>query len=91
MQLVEIPSESENNENIVAYWRPKAQLVGGGQATFAYRQFWCWEPPSRPPLAIAIHARGGPCARAQSFAVLLSFFRAMFWPTRKSTRVFPPP
>ncbi|MGE5368551.1 MAG: glucan biosynthesis protein [Chloroflexota bacterium] len=74
MQLVEIPSESENNENIVAYWRPKAQIVGGGQATFAYRQFWCWEPPSRPPLATAIHARAGhgPGVKLRRFVVVFS-------------------
>lgn len=74
MQLVEIPSESENNENIVAYWRPKAQIAGGGQATFAYRQFWCWEPPSRPPLATAIHARAGhaPGVKRRRFIVVFS-------------------
>lgn len=44
LQLVEIPSESENNENIVAYWRPTTPLVVGLPATYAYRQFWCWDP-----------------------------------------------
>jgi len=74
IQLVEIPSESENNENIVAYWRPKAPLVGGAQATFAYRQFWCWEPPSRPPMAVAIHSRSGhvPSTRLRRFVVVFS-------------------
>jgi periplasmic glucans biosynthesis protein len=74
MQLVEIPSESEYNENIVAYWRPKAPLVGGAQATFAYRQFWCWEPPSRPPMAVAIHARSGrfPGVKLRRFLVVFS-------------------
>jgi glucans biosynthesis protein len=59
INLLEIPSESENNENIVAYWRPKASLFGGAQMSFAYRQFWCWEPPARPPLAMATDARSG--------------------------------
>ncbi|GLI92284.1 glucans biosynthesis protein G 1 [Methylocystis echinoides] len=74
LQLVEIPSESENNENIVAYWRPKAILPGGGQATFAYRQFWCWEPPSRPPLATAAHALAGhaPGVKRRRFVVVFS-------------------
>lgn len=74
MQLVEIPSESETNENIVAYWRPKAPLVGGAQATFAYRQFWCWEPPARPPLAVAVEARSGkgPHAKLRRFVVVFS-------------------
>jgi glucans biosynthesis protein len=72
IQLVEIPSESENNENIVAYWRPKAPLVGGATAPFAYRQFWCWEPPSRPPMAIARHSRSGrvPGSKLRRFVVV---------------------
>ncbi len=66
--LVEIPSDSEVNRNIVAYWRPRAGLPAGTEASFAYRQFWCWTPPSRPPGAIAIHARSGrpPGAAANS-------------------------
>ncbi|WP_363349609.1 glucan biosynthesis protein [Methylocystis echinoides] len=74
MQLVEIPSESENNENIVAYWRPKTPLVGGGAATFAYRQFWCWDPPSRPPMAAAVDSRAGhlPGLKRRRFIVVFS-------------------
>lgn len=74
IQLVEIPSESENNENIVAYWRPQAPLVGGVAASFAYRQFWCWEPPTRPPIAIAADARSGraPGGKLRRFVVVFS-------------------
>ncbi|WP_442754421.1 glucan biosynthesis protein [Methylocystis sp. JAN1] len=74
IQLVEIPSESENNENIVAYWRPKAPLVGGATATFAYRQFWCWDPPGRPVLAVARHSRSGraPGSKLRRFVVVFS-------------------
>jgi len=56
---VEIPSDSENHENIVAYWRPATPLVAGLPASFAYRQFWCWSPPASPALATAIDARAG--------------------------------
>lgn len=59
VQLVEIPSESEINQNIIAYWRPKFALASGKETAFAYRQFWCWEPPARPPLAYVSEARGG--------------------------------
>ncbi|QGM98281.1 glucan biosynthesis protein [Methylocystis parvus] len=74
IQLVEIPSESENNENIVAYWRPKTPLVGGAMASFAYRQFWCWAPPSRPPMAVAVNARSGriPGSKLRRFVVVFS-------------------
>ncbi len=59
VQLVEIPSESEVNDNIIAYWRPAKELAAGSETSFAYRQFWCWSPPERPPLAIALGERGG--------------------------------
>lgn len=74
INLLEIPSESENNENIVAYWRPKAALSGGVETNFAYRQFWCWEPPARPPFAAAIEAREGraPGGRLRRFLVVFS-------------------
>ena len=51
VQLIEIPSDSERNDNILAYWRPKAPVSAGGYATFAYRQFWAWDPPGQPDLA----------------------------------------
>ncbi len=38
--LVEIPSEGEINENIVAYWRPKAKLPAGQEFSAAYRLHW---------------------------------------------------
>ena len=59
LQLVEIPTDSDMNDNIIAYWRPRAALPAGGEATFAYRQFWCWQPPERPALATVIQTRVG--------------------------------
>jgi len=72
LQLVEIPSESEINANIVAYWRPKTALAAGKETSFAYRQFWCWEPPARPPLAVARSARSGraPGGKLRRFIVV---------------------
>jgi glucans biosynthesis protein len=74
VQLVEIPSESDFNQNIIAYWRPKQTLTTGAEANFAYRQFWCWEPPARPPLAIVAEARGGRAAapKLRRFLVVFS-------------------
>jgi glucans biosynthesis protein len=57
VQLVEIPSESEINSNIVAYWRPAQPLAK--EAAFAYRQFWCWQPPAKPAFAAVAMSRGG--------------------------------
>ncbi|MDX7953442.1 glucan biosynthesis protein [Lichenihabitans sp. Uapishka_5] len=59
VQLVEIPTDSENNDNIICFWRPKAPAQPGTETTLAYRQFWCWVPPNHPGLATVTATRGG--------------------------------
>ena len=41
--LVEIPTAEEVNDNIVAFWRPKAPLATGAEWHGAYRLHWCRE------------------------------------------------
>ena len=41
VQLFEIPSLVETNDNIVAYWQPKDPLAAGGEFSFVYRLHWC--------------------------------------------------
>lgn len=59
VQLIEIPSDSELNDNAIAYWRPRQPVPAGGELALAYRQSWCWQPPNRPALAIATRVRQG--------------------------------
>jgi glucans biosynthesis protein len=59
VELIEIPSDSEANDNIIAYWRPHQTLSPGSETSFAYRQFWCWNPPERPELAVVTDTRSG--------------------------------
>ncbi|WP_374307162.1 glucan biosynthesis protein [Methylocella sp.] len=59
VQLVEIPSDAEVNDNIISYWRPKQTLPAKGEIAFAYRQFWRRSPPERPPLAAVSTSRSG--------------------------------
>ena len=72
VQLLEIPTASENNGNIIAFWRPKAGLAEGESQSFAYRQFWCWTPPARPTLAVCTGARMGKAGKLWRFAVEFS-------------------
>src|SRR5271163_2519035 len=37
VQLVELPTENESNDNIVAAWAPKQNLDAGGSTTYGYR------------------------------------------------------
>jgi len=73
VELVEIPSDNENAQNVIAFWRSKTPLAKGQQADFAYRQFWCWSPPSRPPVAKVTGSRGGHGAAAKQRRFLVEF------------------
>jgi glucans biosynthesis protein len=74
IQLIEIPAESETNSNCLAYWRPTGGMVAGKEQSWAYRQFWCWEPPSRPPQLAVFESRGGRggAAKRRRFVVAFS-------------------
>lgn len=41
VMLVEIPTDKEINDNIVAFWRPAAPLKAGQEHRFDYRLHWC--------------------------------------------------
>jgi periplasmic glucans biosynthesis protein len=69
LRLLEIPGASETNGNVIAQWRPKAGMAAGTSLSIAYRQFWCWWPPSKPRLAICVSSRSGKIGSRQRFAV----------------------
>ncbi len=69
MRLLEIPVTTENNANILAQWRPKAGIAAGGVLSLAYRQFWCWTPPSKPQLAVCTSSCAGKVGGKPRFAV----------------------
>lgn len=45
VRLIEIPSDFEGNDNIVAYWVPEAPARAGDALEFRYRLSWGLEPP----------------------------------------------
>ena len=57
--LVEIPTEAETNDNIVAYWRPSTPLEPGSRTDLSYRLHYCTTPPDNVPLARVAATRGG--------------------------------
>jgi len=83
--LLEIPSDSEFNDNVIAQWRPKMALAAGASISFAYRQFWCWTPPARPPLAAVVSSRGGKIGKRLRFAV--EFVADLFADPQKAAQV----
>ncbi len=49
VRLVEIPSDREIYDNIVAYWRPRDVMAAGSEHRFAYRMSWTDETSEAPP------------------------------------------
>ena len=59
VQLVEIPTDVEIHDNIVAYWVPAEPARAGGAFTFAYRIYWTAEEPHPPSAAQVVATRRG--------------------------------
>lgn len=59
VHLVEIPTDREIHDNIVAFWRPEAPLAAGQEHSLAYRMHWCWEAPWKSDLAVVTDTRVG--------------------------------
>lgn len=52
VELVEIPTDREINDNIVAYWQPRKPLAAGQPAKFAYRLRFSAEPLDASPARV---------------------------------------
>jgi glucans biosynthesis protein len=59
VQLVEIPTDDEIFDNIVAYWNPAAAIEPGREAVFRYRLYWGADAPFRSGSAEVIATRLG--------------------------------
>jgi periplasmic glucans biosynthesis protein len=59
VELVEIPSDREVNDNMVAFWRPHDLLRAKGEYLLNYRLHWCWAPPGEVKLAQTLQTRCG--------------------------------
>lgn len=59
IQLVEIPADLEVYDNIVAYWRPAADLLAGQSHRMTYRLDWGDDPAPKKAMAVINTAAGG--------------------------------
>jgi len=57
--LVEIPVDTEFNDNIAAFWRPEQPLAAGDSMSWSYRLHFCAQPPDTAPLARVAATRTG--------------------------------
>ncbi|POF63118.1 glucan biosynthesis protein [Novacetimonas maltaceti] len=59
VDLVEIPTPNEVNDNIVSFWRPRDALAAGHEYAFTYRMYWGWDTPWPTHLARIAATRVG--------------------------------
>jgi len=76
VELVEIPSGRESNDNIVAFWRPAQALTAGHPAQFAYRITWLAQPTLPRSLGEVIDARAGASLDGRRRVFILDFVGA---------------
>jgi len=63
VRLVELPTRTEYDDNIAAFWTPTAPLRAGSTASFAYRLHWGSEPVLGGGLARVVQTRSGAAAK----------------------------
>ncbi len=59
VQLVEIPTDDEIHDNIVAFWVPEAPARAGTSLEYRYRMHWVADEPYPSPLARCVATRLG--------------------------------
>lgn len=59
VELVELPTPDELNDNVVAYWTPAEKPAPGSELLLSYRLYWGTHLPSTPPLAHTVATRTG--------------------------------
>ncbi len=57
--LAEIPSDSEANDNVVAFWMPENGLTAGSEHRLRYRMTWALDVEGDVPLAHVLRTRTG--------------------------------
>jgi glucans biosynthesis protein len=59
VELVQLNTPDETNDNIVAYWVPDKKPVAGESLEFAYKLYWEGQQMQRPPGAWVVQTRAG--------------------------------
>jgi glucans biosynthesis protein len=59
VEIVEIPTDSDTNDNVVTYWIPEKRPAPGEAVSYSYRQFWFGDDTRRPPGGRVVATRRG--------------------------------
>lgn len=60
VELIEIPTDKETNDNIITLWRPKEAIPAGKPWTLSYRLRWTEQPRSLAAIGRVTATRSGP-------------------------------
>lgn len=71
LELIEIPTPDETNDNIVAFWVPEEPPAPGEAHELGYRIHWQLDDPVRSPYGRVVATRigGGEAARSRKYVV----------------------
>ena len=57
VRLIQLPTDNEYMDNVVAYWQPEGGFQKGARYEFSYSLTWFGESPSIPPLGRCLFTR----------------------------------
>jgi glucans biosynthesis protein len=71
IELIEIPTNDEKNDNIVTFWVPDRKMQPGEPLAFSYTMSWYGDDPGRPPggRVLATRRDGGTIEGAQRIVI----------------------
>jgi glucans biosynthesis protein len=76
VELVEIPSGRESNDNIVVFWRPAKGFTAGHPAHYEYRITWLAEPALPKGMGKVVATRSGASLDGKRRVFILDFVGA---------------
>jgi glucans biosynthesis protein len=73
VELVEIPTQKDINDNIVAYWVPQTLPALGEPVSFSYTMYWYGDDPTRPPAGRVVATRREPGSGDGTYRFVIDF------------------
>jgi glucans biosynthesis protein len=73
VELVEIPTATERDDNVVSFWVPDESLRPGKPLSFSYALYWYSDDPSRPPGGRVVSTRRDRGTAANGYRFVIDF------------------
>jgi periplasmic glucans biosynthesis protein len=73
VELAEIPTKKDINDNIVTYWVPATLPALGEPLAFSYAMYWYGDDPMRPPAGRVVATRREPGSKEGTYRFVIDF------------------